>query len=357
MSGVRTAGPDLAAADRTFCVAMLPRVSRTFAICIRLLPHGLDHSVLVAYLLCRVADTIEDAADLTPTARRRLLDDLRHSLDEGGSAPESVAAAFAHPATDEERLAANAAAVLREFQRLTPARRAAIRPWVQEMCAGMAEFQRRDAASGGRLAALATLDDLDRYCYFVAGTVGHLLTELFRLQRPSMAPERYRRLSDLATSFGRGLQLTNIIKDVSDDRRRGWSFVPRQLCDLVGIRPEDLQSERHRDAGRRVMLALIAKAKGHLVDALEYSTTLPRAEYGMRLFCLTSLYFAVRTLRLAEQDARLLDPAHKVKISRGEVRRTLAATRMVAPSNALVRGYFRLLAGAGWRHANGPAGR
>ncbi len=108
---------------------------------------------------------------------------------------------------------------------------------------------------------------MDRYCYFVAGTVGHLLTELFRLQRPSMAPERYRRLSDLATSFGRGLQLTNIIKDVSDDRRRGWSFVPRQLCELVGVRPEDLQSERHRDAGRRVMLALIAKAKGHLVDA------------------------------------------------------------------------------------------
>ena len=119
---------------------------------------------------------------------------------------------------------------------------------------------------------------------------------------------------------------------------------------------EDLQDERFSEAGRRVMLLLIDKAKGHLDDALEYAATLPRAEYGIRLFCLTSLYFAVRTLRLAERDRRLLDPHHKVKITRGQVYRTIAATRLVAPSNLLVRAYFRRLAGAGWdeRYAEAP---
>lgn len=341
--------------DRAFCVAMLPKVSRTFAICIRLLPPSIDHSVLVAYLLCRVADTVEDAPGLTATEKQGLLDAVRRSLDDAATPPASLAQAFARAANDEERLAHHAAAVLREYRRLPVAHREAIRPWVQEMCAGMAEFQRRQHESDGdRLETLATVDDLDRYCYYVAGTVGHLLTELFRLHHAAMAPSRYERLKGLATSFGRGLQLTNIIKDVSDDRRRGWSFVPRQLCELVGIRPEDLQSQRHRDAARRVMLTLIDKAKRHLVDALEYSTTLPRQAYGIRLFCLTSLYFAVRTLRVAERDSRLLDPAHKVKISRAEVRRTLATTRVVAPSNALVRGYFRLLAGAGWERAAAP---
>ncbi|GBD31736.1 All-trans-phytoene synthase [bacterium HR33] len=342
-------------ADRTFCDAMLPRVSRTFALCIRLLPQPLERCTLVAYLLCRVADTLEDSEHLPPEEKRRLLGAWSKCLEEEGPAdPVAITGAFPTPATDEERLVREADRVWREFRRLPPDQRAAIRPWVQEMCSGMAEFAgapRGAAGRSGRVESLATMADLDRYCYYVAGTVGHLLTELFRLHDRAASGERYGKLKSLATSFGRGLQLTNIIKDVSDDRRRGFSFVPRQLCELFGIRPEELQEQRYQDSARRIMLALIRKAKLHLNDALAYTTTLPRTQYGIRLFCLTALYFAVRTLRLAEKDEHLLDPEHKVKISRSQVRRTVLVARLVAPSNALVRAYFRNLAGEGW-----PAG-
>ncbi|MFQ6044826.1 MAG: phytoene/squalene synthase family protein [Gemmatimonadales bacterium] len=336
---------------------MLPRVSRTFAICIHLLPADLRHSVLVAYLLCRIADTIEDTTGLDPDIQVDLLTRFRRSLDPGRPADAAfIGEAFPDAKTSEEVLAKNTVTVLDQFGRLPPGHQAAVRPWVQEMCSGMAEFvgAGRRRLLGG-LDSLATVEELDRYCYYVAGTVGHLLTELFRLHRDGMRPERYRRLESLATSFGLGLQLTNIIKDVADDQRRGWSFVPRQLCQLAGIRPEELQDGRHQAAGRQVMLQLIHKAKGHLLDALEYCTVLPRRDYGIRLFCLTSLYFAVRTLRLAEADSRLLDPGHKVKISRGEVRRTIAAVRLVAPINRLVRGYFRLLAGSRWTGPLAPS--
>ena len=52
----------------------------------------------------------------------------------------------------------------------------------------------------------------------------------------------------------------------------------------------------------------------------------------------------MRTLERAADDARLLDPGHKVKITRGDVYRTLCLTYVVAPSNHLVRGYYRRLA-------------
>jgi farnesyl-diphosphate farnesyltransferase len=139
--------------------------------------------------------------------------------------------------------------------------------------------------------------------------------------------------------------MTNIIKDVADDRQRGWSFVPRQLCTLAGITPEQLLDPEHRVEADRVMNELIAKAKNHLDDALAYCISLPRSQYRIRLFCLTPLYFAIRTLRLAAADARLLDPGHKVKISRPEVYRTLRMTFLVAPNNHLVRAYYRSLAG------------
>ncbi len=338
-----------AANDRAFCDAMLPKVSRTFAICVRLLPRNLEHPVLIAYLLCRIADTIEDSTTLAAAEQDRLFAHFSGCLNEGGPDAEPLREAFADTGTDEELLAREADTVLREFRALPSEQQDAVRPWVQEMCAGMAEFTRRaEDRPGAHLEALGTVEELDRYCYYVAGTVGHLLTELFALHGGTVGSERHDRLRVLSTSFGLGLQLTNIIKDVADDRARGWSFVPRQLCEVAGIRPEDLQDERFSEAGRRVMLLLIDKAKRHLDDALEYTTTLPRAEYGIRLFCLTSLYFAVRTLHLAERDHRLLDPHHKVKITRGQVYRTIVATRLVAPSNLLVRTYFRRLAGAGW---------
>jgi farnesyl-diphosphate farnesyltransferase len=341
------AAPASQASDRAYCYQMLPRVSRTFALCIPLLPPRLEYATLVAYLVCRVADTIEDAPTLEGGEKGRLLHTWADALEEGG--PAGLGTVFAEPASDDERLVNHADVVRREFHRLPLAHREAVRPWVREMCGGMAEFAQRP------LGGIGTLEDLDRYTYYVAGTVGHLLTRLFRLHDPRPAGRRYERLEALATGFGRGLQLTNIIKDVADDRRRGSSFIPRQLCHLAGIRPEELQDQRHRREARRVVLALIEKAKRHLNEALAYSTTIPRRLYGVRLFCLTSLFFAVRTLRLAERDTRLLDPDHKVKISRAEVHRTLVATRLIAPSNALVRWYFRLLAGGRWPASRAPA--
>jgi farnesyl-diphosphate farnesyltransferase len=332
-------------ADREFCFAMLPKVSRTFALGIRLLPPGLGYSVLVAYLLCRIADTIEDTADLAPDARRNLFSPFSSCLETGGPAPDPLQETFHRRRTDEERLAADAERVLRAFRTLPTATQAAIRPWVQEMASGMAEFavQPTESREGG-LKTLASVAELDRYCYFVAGTVGHLLTALFQLHHRAIGGKRLQRLDKLATNFGLGLQLTNIIKDVADDRRRGWSFVPRDLCELSGIQPEQLPDPAHAAQADQVMKTLITKARRHLDDALTYCETLPSSAYRVRVFCLVSLYFAIRTLRLAERDPHLLDPSHKVKITRGDVYRTVAATYTVAPFNALIRAYYGRLA-------------
>ncbi|MBA3686146.1 MAG: squalene/phytoene synthase family protein [Planctomycetes bacterium] len=338
--------PSTAAGDRAWCEAMLPRVSRTFAACIQLLPRPLDHQVLIAYLLCRIADTVEDTADLPLAQKQRLLAHFRACLDEGGPDAAPLAAAFPEPRDDDERLTAHADRALREFRALPTAQRAAIRPWVSEMCEGMAAFAAKHAdAKPGGLQALGDLADLDRYCYYVAGTVGHLLTELFRLHHHRVTSRHYAKLKALSTSFGLGLQLTNIIKDVADDRGRGWSFVPRQLCSLAGITPEELLEPGRRTQANQVMDQLIGKARRHLDDALGYCISLPRSQYRIRLFCLTPLYFAIRTLRLAAQDPRLLEPGHKVKISRAAVYRTIRVAFLIAPNNHLVRAYYRMLAG------------
>ncbi len=338
------AGPDSSdtAGDASWCAAELPKVSRTFALTIKLLPAQLRHEVGVAYLLCRIADTIEDTADLPVPTKVDLLARFKASLNEAAPADPVVAAAFAVPRIDDEALVRDHAAALGCFHRLEAAARADIRPWVAEMCDGMAGFAQQYVRDPQRLTALQTVDDLDRYCWFVAGTVGHLLTALFARQL-RLSPAQRQRLSASATGFGLGLQLTNIIKDVADDRARGWSFVPRALCAAHGTTPEAMNDPAQATANAAVMAALVTKARGHLDEALTYSLTLPRHAYRIRLFCLTPLFFAVRTLDLAARDPRLLDPTHKVKITRTDVKRTVAVTHLVAPSNALCRWYCATL--------------
>lgn len=331
--------------DAAFCQRMLPLVSRTFAACIGLLPRRLSYEVLIAYLLCRIADTIEDAPELSNGEKHRLLHDFAQRLDAGTL--DEIAQTFAqleHIGPDQE-LVIHGDRVLREYRNLRPASQAAIAPWVVEMCHGMADFScdARLQPSTSGMQALMDLSDLDRYCYFVAGTVGHLLTELFAIHHPRLTRRHYSRMKSLATSFGLGLQLTNIIKDVADDSQRGWSFVPRRLCEELGTSPETLLDPAHEQAAKAVMAQLIAKAQAHLDDALAYCQAIPRSAYRIRLFCLTPLYFAVRTLTRARHDPRLLDPQHKVKISRTEVYRTLRTSALVAPTNTMVSGYYRRL--------------
>jgi len=325
---------------------MLPRVSRTFALCIRLLPPDLEYAVLVAYLLCRIADTVEDTPDLDASDKQAFLAALSRALEEHGDNPLQLQRFFGRRHNDEETLAFHANVVLDEFRRLPADRRQRIRPWVQEMCEGMGRFALRYSDHQAvPVRGLQSVSELEEYCYYVAGTVGHLLTDLYPLAPPGISDAQHGVLKRHATSFGLGLQLTNIIKDVADDRRRGWTYVPEDWCREAGIGPNQLLDPEASGAARTVMNRLIRKAEGHLRDALEYCTDLPRAQYRIRLFCLTSLFFAVRTLRLARKDPNLLDPHHKVKITRPEIYRTVAAASCVAPSNGLIRWYFRGLSG------------
>ena len=299
-----------------FCRSLLPKVSRTFAVCIELLPKKLANAVRVAYLICRIADTIEDRPDLPADDKAQWLDQLAESLslslEQAIAILHEALTAFSEPRNDDEWLTRETPRVLQAFFDLDLASQHAIRPWVEEMCRGMRWFAAAyPEPTPGDLAALKDIPAIDRYCFFVAGTVGHLLTDLFRCHLKRLRPGHYQQLKGLATSFGLGLQLTNIIKDVADDHQRGWCFVPRSLCEKHGITAEQLLSADHADAAQAVMNELIGKAAQHLEDAKRYCLALPRSAWKVRVFCLTPLLFAIATLRRASQDPRLLDPSHK----------------------------------------------
>jgi farnesyl-diphosphate farnesyltransferase len=73
-----------------FCREILPAVSRTFALSIRFLPGKLGSAVRCSYLICRIADTIEDDTELAAEAKASLLDLLTASFDDADAAARLV---------------------------------------------------------------------------------------------------------------------------------------------------------------------------------------------------------------------------------------------------------------------------
>ncbi len=326
---------------------LLPRVSRTFAMGIRLLPTELSHAVSTAYLLCRIADTIEDDPSLPALVRRDLLLEYRGWLDGAAHDPSHLVARFSATTGDDAALVRVTGRVLADFAALPEPVRAAIRPPVEEMCRGMASYVARDLAGTGLPSQPGSMEDLEQYCWYVAGTVGWMLTDLFHQHGMGWGPARYDQARALGRGFGLGLQLTNVIRDMGEDHRRGATFVPADLCAEVDCPAFELFQPGREAATAAVLATLTTRALRHLEAARDYTTLIPRRQFRIRLFCLVPLFLAAGTLRRIAQRDAYQGGWVRIKLTRPMVRLTVALAALVAPSNTLIRLAFRWLAPRG----------
>lgn len=329
--------------DWTYCRETLPKVSRTFALNIKVLRGELYRSVLIAYLFCRAVDTVEDAAQLDPKTKIRMLfefsrlienkDYQRDHLDEWIN---NCSIIDGNP--NDLDLLKNIKRVFNIFDGFRESRRNQIVPSVSKMAKGMAHFQSR--FQFGEITPLKNEEDLEEYCYFVAGIVGEMLCNLF-LQKLSYLPESARTIMQKnAVSFGLGLQMTNISKDVMADRDRGWSYIPESLITANGLTVDDFHSGKSVERNLKILEKLLCKTNGHLQDALKFTLAIPKTEMSLRLFCIWPLWMAMKTVAALHNNPELLSSSASVKISRSQVKRILFATPLIAWSDFLLKVSF-----------------
>jgi farnesyl-diphosphate farnesyltransferase len=314
-----------------FCKGILPGVSRTFAISIRLLPGELGRSVLCAYLLCRIADTIEDDTVLVAGEKTRLFDLM---LDSFSGVSETgvfcVAAAAVTGEASYVELVRHSGDVFTLWRSLTAGSRKHVRHWVEEMVRGM----RKIVLAHPHGIRLQTLGDYQEYCYYVAGTVGLMLTDLWREHSRAVNDRTYALLREKARAFGEALQTVNILKDVAvDAERENAIYVPEELLRAHGSSHATILDPSRETANHAALAVLIALAWKNLDDALEYVSRVPRRALAVRLFCILPLLYAYATLRDLTRSHAMLMPGGNVKITRGEVRSLLYAGLLLAPFN------------------------
>lgn len=337
--------------DVAFQDHLLQGVSRTFALTIPQLPAALGRVVSNAYLLCRIVDTIEDEASLDAAHKRRFCHQFIRVV--AGDLPPSLFSTELYPLLSDHTLATE-----RELIQVTPrviaithsfngAQREALETCVRIMSEGMAEFQEHTDSRG-----LSHQGEMDRYCYHVAGVVGEMLTKLFCDYSPEIAKNRDAMMK-LAVSFGQGLQMTNILKDVWDDRLRGACWLPQDVFTESGFDLDGLAPGRYEEGFGTGLTRLIAVAHTHLKNAFDYTLLIPPHETGIRNFCLWAIGMAVLTLRKINKH-KDFSSGQQVKISRGSVKATIIATRLTVSHDHLLRSLF-YLAGRGLPSLRAPS--
>lgn len=253
----------------------LDRVSRSFAFCIARLEGDFRGWVGLSYLLCRILDTVEDALWADAAGR----DDAFHAFEkfllEGATETEVAhwASKFPGVPEGERELLLDSARIFGDLHSLSPSVRDKIRAPVLNMYRGMRHFAREQRP--GQAIRLRSIAEVNQYCFFVAGLVGDLLTELVAERWPSMQVSRRTYLD--AHHFGLFLQKVNLLKDQAADEKEGRFLVPS--------RPELLASVRKDAEG-----------------ALRYLQSLPIAEKGFRLFCAWSLFLGLASLPWSERS-------------------------------------------------------
>jgi phytoene synthase len=102
---------------------------------------------------------------------------------------------------------------------------------------------------------------LTRYCWHVASVVGILSASIFGVTTPQTL--------QFAEKLGHAFQLTNIIRDVGEDARKGRIYLPVNELQQFGVTAADLLNARHSEKFEQLMAFQVARAQQAYDDALE----------------------------------------------------------------------------------------
>jgi farnesyl-diphosphate farnesyltransferase len=329
--------------EKKYLTDSMNKVSRSFALVTPCFEYPLNHFMSAAYLICRVVDNIEDCTKCLewkrlrfsefkelisePMENKRILStwekedwpglnyDERHMMSLKGGMP-----------------------LWQIYSQIPEVPREVIGRWSLEMARGMECTEDPDREPlfvfQGVVRLLAKVQDYNRYCYFVAGTVGHMITDLV-IDHYCLDDDTTNHLQDLCEACGRGLQKTNIIKDFADDLSRGICYLPDEWMQETMYSPLTLSG-----APLIWRQNILNDVMNELSDFFSYILALPYRARGYRLASLLCVLPACQTiLKAAGNQDKLFTSEHDIKISRPTFYKCLYDAKSMATSNDAILNY------------------
>ena len=311
-----------------------------------MLPADVRDQIGLSYLFARAVDTIADT-DLIDRSRRLLyLKQFRRQFSEDvirWDEVRSIQAALLPLQThsSERMLLTRLENCFRLYQECTVEDRQRIRHLMATLPNGMEmDLTKFPGDSAATLTALETMEEMDQYIYYVAGCVGEFWTKMMCAHKPSLSKWGVEHMSAIGIRFGKGLQLTNILKDLSRDLQRGRCYIPLDLLKEAGLAPADLLHKANVTRYRPVLSKLLKLAADHLDQGWAYTMQIPRGETRLRLSCMWPILLAGETLKRVAVSKDILDPSVNIKVPRSRVYQVMALTILTGACGYIGTAYW-----------------
>lgn len=144
---------------------------------------------------------------------------------------------------------------------------------------------------------------LKQYCHLVAGVVGEVSARIFG--------QTHEQTTAYAHELGLALQLTNIVRDVGEDARRGRIYLPLDDLRTHGVSVQSILNQQDSPAFKALMQFQAERAMGHYQQALRLLPDVDRRAQKPGLM-MASIY---KTLLEEIQAAQFPVLNHRVKLT------------------------------------------
>ena len=284
---------------------ILPRVSRSFYLTLRILPRQLREPIGLAYLLARISDTVADSQVIAKTDRVEWLESFENLLLSQQHPVSEITAPLrieAHSHAGEKELLRSIQSVVHGYWACDLEDRLHIQEVIQIILRGQKwDLRRFSACSTPAIQSLKEIGELREYTYLVAGCVGAFWTRMCLRHLSGSPAMENQQIEALGVRFGQGLQWVNILRDFRSDLSSGRCYLPEDLWLPTGWRPGG-ESDTYPKAFVELWRQWVLEALSCLEDGWQYLKALPMHWCRVRLACAWPLLFGVMTL------ARLTTP-------------------------------------------------
>jgi len=328
---------------------LLSKVSRSFYLTLAVLPVSVRTQVGLAYLFARAADTITDTDLIEQSERIIHLKNFQKlfTLDTiDWEIVQSIQVALiSHQALPAERiLLERLDDCFQVYLECGLSDRTRINDLMTTLTKGMEmDLELFRGGTTENPLSLETQEDLNRYIYYVAGCVGEYWTNLMCTHLSSLSNWDVKQMSSIGISFGKGLQLTNIVKDMAKDLRRGRCYIPTSVLKTAGLSPNDILQPESWHSFQPILNHLIQQAVEYLDQGWKYTMAIPRSEIRLRLACMWPILLGGETLKLVQNSPHLLNPDCQVKVTRGCVYKIIGLTTITGGSDFVGTIYWKNL--------------
>jgi farnesyl-diphosphate farnesyltransferase len=306
---------------------LLKGTSRSFFLSLKVLPKKIRRHVGLMYLLARLADTIADSKVGENKKLLQFLEEYNLRIqNKNKKLPD-----FSELATIQENKAEAELLYdveipvnyLEKSDNFSNSDKTKIRSCLDIIIGGQSlDLERFTDASGEKIIALDSEDELDDYTYRVAGCVGEFWTHMSLDHLFKLGQGDKEIIFEKAVNFGKSLQLINILRDLPEDLQMGRCYLPRRTLSEYDLNPEDLLNSENMDSFRPLFNSYLETASTYLDNAIEYIEMLPKNQYRLRLSCMLPVLIGQRTLILMK-DGNILNSENRIKVLRPEIKKIM----------------------------------